>query len=311
MCHNIPTHDIMTKVTQIHDIAPIKDMSTEYSRLGDDYILSRMTRRSDIRADMTLSLRFSGVFMMLVRKGNLTLDINLERQELHPGSLIIMGPQTIMGVSEMQDDDIDVYTLFISEKFMHDVNIDMNVLNLSHISHVPHRSPVLNLTGDECDLLAHYFTLLHLNTNVNTTEMYVKSIARNLVASVVYQLLQFDATRTDKDEIQRPLSRRLSYVHEFLRLVQKYHTQERSVGFYAGKLFISPKYLSLVIKEATGKSAADWIDDCVILEAKNMLRFSGKNIQQVAYALNFTNQSSFGKYFKHLTGMSPSEFLRS
>jgi probable transcriptional regulator araC family len=46
----------------------------------------------------------------------------------------------------------------------------------------------------------------------------------------------------------------------------------------------------------------------VLQEAKNLLRYSGKNVQQVAYELNFTNQSSFGKYFKHLTGMSPTQF---
>lgn len=66
-----------------------------------------------------------------------------------------------------------------------------------------------------------------------------------------------------------------------------------------------------MVREATGRPASAWIDDYVILEAKNLLRFSGKNVQQIAYELNFTNQSSFGKYFKHLTGMSPTQFQRS
>ena len=83
------------------------------------------------------------------------------------------------------------------------------------------------------------------------------------------------------------------------------------MAFYASQLYITPKYLSLLIKEATGRSAAEWIDEFVIMEAKNMLRFSGKNVQQVAYDLNFPNQSAFGKYFKHLTGMSPTRFQRS
>ena len=96
-----------------------------------------------------------------------------------------------------------------------------------------------------------------------------------------------------------------------MQLVHRHHGSERTVRFYADKLFISPKYLSILIKEATGKSAAEWIDEFVILEAKNLLRFSGKNIQHVAYALNFPNQASFGKYFKHITGMSPSQYLRS
>ena len=46
----------------------------------------------------------------------------------------------------------------------------------------------------------------------------------------------------------------------------------------------------------------------MIQEAKNLLRYSGKNVQQIAYELNFSNQSSFGKYFKNLTGMSPTQF---
>lgn len=143
--------------------------------------------------------------------------------------------------------------------------------------------------------------------------LYVKSIARNLVSALVYEMMEI-AVKYDEpvnDENNRYKSRRIGYVHDFMQLVTRYHTKERSVGFYADKLYISPKYLSLIIKETTGKSAAQWIDEYVILEAKNMLRFSGKNIQQIAYDLNFTNQSSFGKFFKHLTGMSPTEFQHS
>ena len=86
----------------------------------------------------------------------------------------------------------------------------------------------------------------------------------------------------------------MSYVHEFGRLVHKYFRKERSVAFYADKLFISPKYLSLLVKEATGRSAANWIDEYVIMEAKNMLRFSGRNIQQVTYDLNFLTSHRSG-----------------
>ncbi|MFG6396731.1 MAG: helix-turn-helix domain-containing protein, partial [Muribaculaceae bacterium] len=107
---------------------------------------------------------------------------------------------------------------------------------------------------------------------------------------------------------KKSYSRKLAYVRTFLRLVRNNHRQERAIGFYADQMFISPKYLSLIIKEATGRSAAEWIDQYVIQEAKNLLKYSGKNVQQVAYELNFSNQSSFGKYFKHLTGLSPTQF---
>ena len=83
------------------------------------------------------------------------------------------------------------------------------------------------------------------------------------------------------------------------------------MSFYAQQLYITTKYLSNIVKEATGRSAAQWIDEFVILEAKNLLRFSGKTIKQVSYELNFSNQSAFGKYFKLITGMSPSEYIHS
>ena len=68
------------------------------------------------------------------------------------------------------------------------------------------------------------------------------------------------------------------------------------------------KIFSSVIKRVSGKTAGKWIDDYVILEAKTLLRYSPMSIQEVAFYLNFANASFFGKYFKHHTGMSPSEY---
>ncbi|KAB5217038.1 helix-turn-helix domain-containing protein, partial [Bacteroides ovatus] len=52
-------------------------------------------------------------------------------------------------------------------------------------------------------------------------------------------------------------------------------------------------------------------DELVILEAKALLNSSSMNIQEIADRLNFANQSFFGKYFKHYTGMSPKEYRKS
>ena len=70
------------------------------------------------------------------------------------------------------------------------------------------------------------------------------------------------------------------------------------------------KYLSSVVKEVSGKTAARWIDESVILEAKALLKYSGMSIQEIAYHLNFSTQSFFGKYFKQHTGTSPSRYKR-
>ncbi|MBQ2297918.1 MAG: AraC family transcriptional regulator, partial [Bacteroidaceae bacterium] len=85
-------------------------------------------------------------------------------------------------------------------------------------------------------------------------------------------------------------------------------TQNRSITFYADKLCISPKYLSSVVHSVSGKYATDWINQCVILEAKNMLKKEGASIKDVSNYLNFANQSFFAKYFKQHTGYTPKEY---
>ena len=70
------------------------------------------------------------------------------------------------------------------------------------------------------------------------------------------------------------------------------------------------KHLSTVVKEISGKTAGEWIDSLVVLEAKALLKSSELSIQEIADELHFANQSFFGKYFKHHTGMSPKEYRR-
>ena len=94
----------------------------------------------------------------------------------------------------------------------------------------------------------------------------------------------------------------------FIGEVEKHYRKERSVKFYADLLCISPKYLSTVIYKISQQLAGEWIDAYVILEAKALLKYSVMSIQEVAYFMNFPNPSFFGKYFKHHTGLSPSEY---
>lgn len=304
----------MEKLVDLSQLTRVQQYSEDFSCYGKDYIFSRVSSCADLPPDNTSAWRFSGLIILLCLKGKFKLEYNLEEYEVGAKSLFVMTPDVIMRVNDKNKDDFEAYTLFVSREFMTDINIDTNVINVKHMTSV--KSPILHLDDTEFEIMQRYFELLNFNaksnSDSNTATMYTRSIARNLIASLAYQMMAFSTKHLDNEELDaKPQSRRVTYVRDFIKLVGKYHLSERSVGFYADKLFISPKYLSLIIKETTGHSAAEWIDRYVIIAAKNLLRFSGKNIQQIAYELNFSNQSSFGKYFKHLTGMSPSEFQKS
>ena len=304
----------MEQSLRIAQLSGIKRFSFDYSKFGDDYMFSHFIPGDSALEYFSSPIRFEGILFVLCLKGKLEVEINLQQIELGSNSLLCLGPDKIISSKQTDFSDFEAYFLFMSPQFLRNINIDMNVMNnigrMASLKSV--RQPILSLSEEESQLLQKYMELLHYNTIKNTDELYIKNISRNIIASVIYQIFQFGEKYMPQERVEeRPLSRRANYVQEFMRLMHENYRRERSVGFYADKLFISPKYLSLIIKEMTGRSAAEWIDECVILEAKNLLRYSGKNIQQVAYDLNFTNQSSFGKYFKHLTGMSPSQFVRS
>jgi AraC-like DNA-binding protein len=84
--------------------------------------------------------------------------------------------------------------------------------------------------------------------------------------------------------------------------------EERELKFYADRLNLTPMHLSKVVKAASHKSANEWINDHVILEAKALLKSTSMTIQQISEELHFPSQSFFGKYFKRCTGISPREY---
>lgn len=106
-------------------------------------------------------------------------------------------------------------------------------------------------------------------------------------------------------------SRKSEIVNNFFELLYRFCEKEHSVVFYAKKLCISPQYLSLITKSQTGNTANQWIDDALSNEAIHLLRNPNISIQEIAYTLNFSDQSSFGKFFKKQKRMSPSKYRRT
>lgn len=96
----------------------------------------------------------------------------------------------------------------------------------------------------------------------------------------------------------------------FVKLLSDTFREERSVIFYAEQLHVTPRYLSQTVKEVTGKSAGELIDELVVMEAKALLNNASLTIAQVADTLYFSDQFFFSKYFKRHTGMSPSEYRK-
>jgi len=96
---------------------------------------------------------------------------------------------------------------------------------------------------------------------------------------------------------------------EFTRLLQQY-PHEREVQWYAKRLGITPKYLSEICKERSGKSAGEWIADITVAELKHYLRHTTMPIREIANLMDFPNASFFCQYTKKHTGLTPNKFRK-
>ena len=99
--------------------------------------------------------------------------------------------------------------------------------------------------------------------------------------------------------------------NSFYDLLIDNYQQHHEIAWYSEKLCLTPKYFSGVIRQITGKSAAQWINEVLILHAKRLLYTRrDMNVQQIAYELGFKGNANFCRFFKDQTGLRPSEYRK-
>ena len=235
--------------------------------------------------------------IVLCTSGSCRIKINLEEYELRAPQLVTLMPGQILEV--LSDvGNLEGYVISLSKRF-----IDMiNLPGWQHQYMKMYNNPITDI---DQDMLAsvHIFYAILYRAAANDKNPFRQQIIENLI-SVFY----YGGVSSLDSQVEANLKSKNHIVANFLELVQQYYRQERLIQFYAAKLCITPKYLSKLVKEHTGRAAADWIEQHVILEARAMLQSSDLSIQQIATSLNFPNQSFFGKYFKRATGVSPKQY---
>ena len=171
--------------------------------------------------------------------------------------------------------------------------------------------PCFSLTPNEQRTVQEYHTFIRKRLR-SKGDLYRREVVLGLMQGFFFELCNIFNNHAPAVTASVKSKSRKEYIFErfYETLVESYQS-ERSVKFYADQLCLTPKHLSGVVKEVSGKTVGEWIDEFVILEAKALLNSSSMNIQEIADRLSFANQSFFGKYFKHYTGMSPKEYRKN
>ena len=249
--------------------------------------------------------RLNALIIGVGTEGETSLTSNLQEFRLKKDSLFIFSPKHILQVQS--NNRFKAHLIVIAPDFLKRINIDtkrMMPLFLQFGS-----LPCMELTHAESQSLRSFISMVEQELKGSETD-FSSEIIGGLIAATIYKVGDIlTHYLTEHPEVDSPIHNRAEeYFRQFTELLGEHYKHERSVGFYARQLCITPKYLTTLIKRISGKSVSEWIDNYVILEAKTLLKYSNLSVQEIAYYLNFPNQSFFGSYFKRNAGMSPSQY---
>lgn len=246
--------------------------------------------------------------LFLLVSGSLTLQLNLITHTLKKNEVMVAKPQVVAHIREMSP-EISI----ISVSFTVDFILSNGFKKEDHDAFeffTGNNIPKLKLSDEEMDSAVFLSKILERNQRFSLEK---KAYKEELLQSSFKLLLYHYASiyKREFPDLEASLSRQEDLMIRFLDLLNENFKSERSVQFYADVLCITSGYLSKVLKEVSGKTANQLIDEAVILEAKLLLNNPILSISEIAENLQFSDQSFFGKFFKKHTGLSPTAFRKA
>ncbi|MBO7477358.1 MAG: AraC family transcriptional regulator [Salinivirgaceae bacterium] len=279
--------------------------------IGDDFVVSRQRNPNSIPA-FGHPLRINCYMAVFCSSGSISCMLNMNEYTLSSGMLMVITPGNIVRITspdlEQALSNASFTFIAVSVDYISNASLDFNSLFSEALALL--QNPCIKITDSELLLLSDYINLVYKITG--TTAKYVRESVSEIMSSVFYQFASYVDDYLRDENIRAAAlpdnTRQRRMFEAFMKLVKDNHNTERMVGFYADKLCVTPKYLSKVVREVSGRSAPDWIDGFVIMSAKSMLKYSDMTVKEIAIELNFPNQSFFSKFFKSQTGLTPNEY---
>lgn len=293
----------MKKIESI-SIQQLDNRQLVQNRLKSDILLS-----ANLGFDDTLFKHpsrmdaFAAIFCV---SGKAEVQVNLKKYTLESGTMALHVPENIIQINSCEN--LIVYPFIISSAFIQKLHIETK--DLINLYMAAKTVPVFSLQYADIHILEKYYYLMESILQSETG--YKDNMTIGLTTSFLYKVYDILVRKLKEKEYVRKVPERCETVFEdFIKVLNLFHGTEHSLSFFAQRLNFTPNYLSSRVKEYSGRTATEWIEESVILEAKTMLKHTDLTIQEIAYKLNFPTQTFFGKYFKRITGLSPKQYRTS
>ncbi|QIH40266.1 AraC family transcriptional regulator [Flavobacterium sp. Sr18] len=243
---------------------------------------------------------------LILKKGKLIFTENLNRIELEENYVALVDSREVYEILEISD-DLEIFLVAFNREYTEKLPLKINRLN----AYVYFQNELVRNFKLPTSQFEKIWKNVDLLKNILESEDFTThhdEIVRHVFSSLVYQF--GDTVSKNSDFSKQKISRKQELVLHFLKNVGEHFLKEKEVTFYAEQQFITSRHLSAVLKEVTGNTAGQLIAAFVLKEAKAQLSSSDKSIYQISMDLKFSDQYSFGHFFKKHSGESPQVYRK-
>lgn len=247
--------------------------------------------------------RHSFYHLVLFTKGNGTHTIDFDKFTVKPYQIYFMAPGQVH--SWHFENKVDGYIVHFNE-----------VLFTSFLQNSHYLERFLFFRGNVQDSVCQLPSSVHSQA-VNLFESMLDEISdgkeQNLDVirlKLLELFITVDRSCTSRNVRNVP-QQKLLLLRSYQQLIDKHFRIIKLPKEYAELLYVTPNHLNALCQDLLGKTAGDLIRDRVLLEAKRLLTNATMTITEIAYDLNFQDNSYFNRYFKKNVGVTPDEFRKT
>lgn len=237
-------------------------------------------------------------------RGRMCVRWNLKEFELGAYDVLVVLPNTIGECLDFSPDCRVAIIAFSEDRYAERVNSDYSMLFMKYLT----RRPLIHVRPEEFREVLGIYAAMREKLGQEGYR-FTREVLSGYMQVLIADGCQWMSRQAEMEEARGVETRQQMQFDRFLELLQAHYREERSIGFYAGEMCLTPKYLSAIVHRVSGRHAGEWIRDIVVLEAKALLKSRRYTVQQVSDMLNFPNASFFGKYFKAAVGRTPRRYM--
>lgn len=295
-------------------IVGIDDLKKHKEETGEEYldyvddnvVVARNMEKLPYSNQM---IRLNLFIIVVCIEGKIQLNINGKEYRLQEGEIFVCLPTMIMS-NVLLSPQHKVSLIGFSIKFLQQTVKRGKATEKA--MHYLYRNPVFAKVSDGKTKDSHNFNLYYqliMDKISNSSYLYRQEILGCLFSALFHEMLESIQKHSDDTEkASMEINRNKHIFRDFMEELTSDGGKHRSVSYYADKLCYSAKYISAAIKEGSGRTPTEWINDYAIEQIKHQLEHSDKAIKEIAEMFNFPNQSFFGRYVKTHLGMPPAHY---